>query len=109
MIIVKEKMGKAPVQEGMTNYDKAVVQTATSKTFTSLQDQYKSNVKTAGSYFDASRFAYAQVYGTLSGIIGNLSMINSDTPRKNIETLMGSIQKIMDEARKGLNSFAGSF
>jgi hypothetical protein len=103
MIILQEKTSQ---KEGITNYDKAVSSSIRPKIVDVLKSQYMSNLKTAGTMMDTRRFAYAQVYGALSGIIGNLDIIDAATPTDAVKSLMSTLQKTKDAVQKGLSSLS---
>jgi hypothetical protein len=101
MIIVKEKNSQ---KEGITNYDKTILASASSKVMDVLYDQYTRNLKTAGTMLDINHFAYAQVCGALTGIIGSLGIIDADTPTVTVKRLIDSLRKMKNTVEKGLSN-----
>jgi hypothetical protein len=95
MVILKERHDL--MREGLTNFDKAIIQASYTKVEDLLQDQYNRNVRTAGSMMDTRRFAFSQTCGALAGVIANLSHIVN--PPREIESLIGSIQKVKDAVK----------
>jgi hypothetical protein len=102
MIIIKDR---SQIHEGIvSNYDKAVSYSILRRILEVLEDQYKSNLKTAGDMWKADHFAYAQTYGALNAIFENLSKINSGVKSSAIRQLAASIQKFMNDVKKGVPS-----
>jgi hypothetical protein len=102
MIILKEKSKKQDVmREGITNFDKAIIQFAYGRVEDLLQDQYNHNVQTARSMMDTRHFAFSQTCGALAGVIANLAHIHN--PPSDIESLIVSLQKIKDAVKRELS------